>query len=197
MNRLITIVALMTLGLPLCAKAQSSPQRPPTAGNAPAQTPGFPAAMIGHWRSRPAEVLLSTDIDRDVYGPNAVSSRVADVVIAASGEGTLTVNRRIVNRRGQTVPGTRSIEEVQFVVGAPDPNYAGLPRSPGKIVKAERRYLDPPVTRVALEGGGVEFYRSDEGKKDELLMHFDTPDGQGSFSETLTRQVAPRRSATE
>jgi hypothetical protein len=191
MNRLITTVAILTLGLPLCGQTQAqspSPQQTPGADeDASANVALPPATLVGSWRSPRVDMLLSSDLDRDVYGPNAVSSRITNVVIRSSGEGTLTVTRRIVDRRGRAVAGTRSVEEVQFVVGAADQNRAGLPRYQGKVVRAERRYLDPPVDRFTLEGAGVEFYQGAEGTRDQLQVHFDTPDGKGSFTETLRR----------
>src|SRR6185503_5122826 len=47
-----------------------------------------PASIVGRWRSASFELELVSDLHKSVYGPNAKSVRVTDVVIRPTGDGT-------------------------------------------------------------------------------------------------------------
>lgn len=144
----------------------------------------FPNWLAGRWTAPPFETALSSDFHRSVYGPGARSVRRLELTIRPSGDGTFTVTNSVLDRRGKTVPGTRQIEELTFTIG-------GLTREPGYqprysclIVKAERRYPDDPASTFPLDGAKLELLLP-EGKTGALDIRFDTPEGRGSFWETL------------
>jgi hypothetical protein len=198
MKRLLTIVALMTFGLPLYGQSQSAPPRSPALPDdesGQATTADIVPSLAGRWRSTPYGIPLSSELDVSVYGANAQSIRVADLTLNETGHGTVTVTRRVVDRRGQTVKGTRSIEEVTFDVGDMEHSPGGRPHYGTRIGKAERRYPETPgADRFPIEGVELELIPSDQGKT--LDIRFDTADGNGSFSETMRRVAAQTRRNT-
>jgi hypothetical protein len=92
------------------------------------------------------------------------------------------------------VPGTRQIEEVQFTIGDLQPEPGRQPRYTTRIVRAERRYPDDPAYSFPLEGAKLEFFVPD-GNGGTLDVRFDTPEGPGSFWETLRRAAPAARRA--
>ena len=149
-----------------------------------------PASIVGHWRSAPFELELVSDLHKSVYGPGAKSVRVTELVIRPSGQGTFTVTNLVRNRRGATVAGTQSVEELTFTLGPPEAAPGGRTRQSTKVERGERRYLDEPVGTFPLEGASLEVYRPSESRG-PLEVRYDTPEGTGSFWETL-RPAAPR-----
>ncbi|HET9270114.1 MAG TPA: hypothetical protein VFO31_18190 [Vicinamibacterales bacterium] len=150
----------------------------------------FPGWFAGRWTAPPFEVSLSSDFHRSVYGPNARSVRQVMLTIRPSGDGTFTVTNSVRDRSGKTVPGTRQIDEVTFTIGdlKREPGYQ--PRYTSQIVKAERRYPDDPTSTFPLDGTKLELFVP-EGKTGALDVRFDTPDGRGSFWETLRPAARP------
>jgi hypothetical protein len=122
-----------------------------------------------------------------VWGKNASSVRTVALSIAASGQGTLEVTKRVVDGRGRTVKASTSIEKAQIVVGSPQPASAGRVEHPVKVTSAERTYPDDPGYRWPLDGLGVRIATIEEGGPNTLEVRFDTPEGRGSFWETLRR----------
>jgi hypothetical protein len=174
MNRLLTITLLMMFSLPVHAQAPS-----PSA---------FPAFFVGQWRSAPDDILLSSDLDRSVFGPNATSRRVTELRVRPSGEATVTVTKRVLDRRGRTVPGTVEIAEVQFVLGAATEGAGTRPQYPGKVLKGERRYPGTPGGEPSsVDGFAVRVVPFENGENRTIEIRFDTPEGTGSFWETLQR----------
>ena len=169
-----------------------------TAQNAPSHESAakVPAEIVGRWQSVPFELELGSDLHKSVYGPKAKSIRIVEVVIQPSGEGTFGVTNLVRNNRGVTVPGTRSREEVAFTLGVRGTAPGGRERYDTKVVKAERRYLDEPVSTFPLEGASLDIYLASEDKG-SIEVRYDTPEGTGSFWETLrpTSSRAPRRPA--
>jgi len=156
---------------------------------APAGT-GVPAGIVGHWRSAPFELELVSDLHKSVYGPGAKSVRTTELVIRPSGQGTFTVTNLVRNRRGATVPGTQSVEELMFTLGPQETAPGDRTRHSTKVERAERRYLDEPTGTFPLEGASLNVYLPSEAKG-PLEVRYDTPEGTGSFWETL-RPAAPR-----
>jgi hypothetical protein len=150
----------------------------------------FPAWLAGRWTAPPFEIELSSDLHRSVFGPNARSVRRVTLTIRPSGDGTFTVTNSVRDRSGKTVPGTLEIDEVTFTIGdlTREPGYQ--PRYIGHIVKAERRYPDDPKSTFPLDGAKLELFVP-EGKTGTLDVRFDTPEGRGSFGETLRPAVRP------
>jgi hypothetical protein len=183
----VLVLAVVTL----CAvSVHGQAQQPTHSGShhaddvkAPASNK-IPASIVGRWRSAPFELELSSDLHRSVYGPNAKSVRVVNLVVRTSGDGTFTVTNLVRDRRGATVPGTQSVEELTFTLGPGETAPGDRTRLSTKVVRAERRYLDEPTGRFPLEGAGLEVYLPAESKA-PLEVRYDTPEGTGSFWETL------------
>jgi hypothetical protein len=157
------------------------------AGQAAAHTPvATPSALNGTWRSATDEMPLSTAFDESVWGKGAKSVRVVEMAVAAAGDATLTVTRRVLDARGRTVEGSTSIEHAELALGAVE-NTTGVRSDLAVTVrKAERRYPDDPAATWVLSGlrVGVSTF-SDDPKTIEIRV--DTPEGRGSFWETLRR----------
>ena len=174
--------SVSVLVLLLCAGAAAqTPQSHPAAD-------AVEGALLGLWRSRPYELPLTSDLHRQVYGPNARSVRSVQMRIGPSGEGVLTVTSSVRNAAGRVVPGTRQIEEVRFTVGDREQSPAGMPtRYTTRIAHAERRYPDeggaPPFE---LDGAKV-FVSVPDGQPGSIEVRFEPPEGTGSFWETLRR----------
>jgi hypothetical protein len=175
----------------LCSSAAAQAPHPRPTGDAE-ETPTtgtavFPASLTGLWRSQPYELPLTSDLHREVYGPNARSVRTVEMRIRPSGEGVLTVTSLVRNAAGRVVTGTREIQEARFTAAGVE-QRAGVPtRYDTRIVHAERRYPDeggaPPFD---LDGAKV-FVSVPERPAGSVEVRFEPPEGTGSFWETLRR----------
>lgn len=153
--------------------------------------------LTGAWRSAPEELPLATEFDESVWGKNAKSVRTVDMAVRPGGEATLTVTRKVVDARGRTVKGSLSIEEARVQLtgdagaAAPVPERQNLAVT---VVAAERRYPDDPDSRWPIDGlrVGVTRFTDDPNV---IEVRVDTPEGQGSFWETLRRPAARTRAA--
>jgi hypothetical protein len=148
----------------------------------------WPASLEGRWQSAPLELALTSDFHRSVYGDGAKSVRSVTMTIKPTGEGVFQVTNSVRDRQGRVVPGTQEIQEVTFTVG-------DLVEEPGRpahytsrIVRAERRFTDDPSSAFARDGVVLGIYRTDD-KPGEIEVRFDTPEGTGSFWETLRRAL--------
>lgn len=160
---------------------------PTVAGATPQETAPTAASLAGTWSSAPDEMKLTTDFDRSVWGAGATSIRTVALVVQASGNARLTVTRKVNDAKGRTVTGSQSVEEAELVVGAPRERTADRVEYEVKVTKAERRYPGDAAARWPLEGLGVKLYSLNAGT---LEVRFDTPEGTGSFWETLRRGAA-------
>jgi hypothetical protein len=196
MKPVLAVVALLIFGVPAHGQVQPPPARAGShqadEGKAPAGT-DVPASIVGNWRSAPFELELVSDLHKSVYGPNAKSVRVVDLVIRPSGEGTFTVTNLVRSGRGTAVSGTRSVEELTFTLGPREVAPGDRTRHSTTVVRAERRYLDEPAGTFPLEGASLEVYPPSE-PKGSLEVRYDTPEGTGSFWESL-RPAAARAPA--
>jgi hypothetical protein len=185
-TQLIAALAAVTLCAPGTAAAQTTPTSRPAA-----------PALTGTWTSAPHETPLSTDFDRSVWGPGARSVRDVRMTIDASGQGTLTVTKRVLDQRGRTVAGSTSIEEARLTVGGlQEPSTSPRAEYAVTVASAERRYPDDKEYKWPIDGLKVRIATVDEGGDGTIEIRFDTPEGRGSFWETLRRQgrrAAPRR----
>ena len=193
MKAVLAVAALFILGVPAHGQVQPPPR---SAGEhhgdegKAAVGVAAPAAIVGHWRSAPFELELVSDLHKSVYGPGAKSVRTTELVIQPSGQGTFTVTNLVRNRRGATVPGTQSVEQLTFTLGPRETAPGDRTRHSTKVERAERRYLDEPTGTFPLDGASLEVYLPSESKG-PLEVRFDTPEGTGSFWETL-HPAAPR-----
>lgn len=144
------------------------------------------SALTGTWRSAPEEISLTTDFDVSVWGKNAKSVRTVELAIGPAGEGTLTVTRKVIDSRGRTVKGSTSVEQAQIVVGDTERSVATRSDLAVTVKHAERSYPDDPGSTWPLEGlkVGVATFSDTPGT---IEVRFDTPEGRGSFWETLRR----------
>lgn len=149
--------------------------------------------LAGAWSAPPLEVRLNSDFDVSVWGPNATSVRKIELTLRPAGEGAIKVTRSVVDAQGRPKKGSVSVEEAQLRVRLPDQPDPRRLELGVEVVKPERRYLDDPNDRFALDGLGVQLVATDL-EHGRLNVRFDLPDGRGSFGETLTRQ-APARAA--
>jgi hypothetical protein len=149
--------------------------------------------LVGSWKSAPERLKLSTDFDTSIWGSNASSVRTVDLTIRASGASTLRVTRRVVDARGRTAPGSTSVEEAQLRIGPPKQTRASRVHHAVTVVQAERTYPDDPAARWPIDGLRVQVLTVENSDGNTLELRFETPEGTGSFWETLRREV--RRSA--
>ena len=152
-------------------------------------------SLTGSWKSAPDQINLSTDFDKSVWGAGATSVRTVDLVVRASGDATLKVTKKVVDARGRTVAASTWVEEAQLTIGAPQPGIAGRVEHETKVTSAVRLFPDDPNYKWALDGLQVKVVTFQDGDGSSMEIRYDTPDGRGSFWETLRRQraAAPRR----
>ena len=188
----IAVAAVVALGGSVSAQAPTTtaPHHAADEGEPSATDIVAPGWLAGRWTAPPFEVALSSDFHRSVYGPNARSVRSVTLTIRPSGGGTFTVTHSVRDRSGKTVPCTRQIEEVTFTIGDLKREPGHRPRYTSHITKAERRYPDDPQSTFPLDGAKLELFVP-EGKTGALDVRFDTPEGRGSFWETLRPAARP------
>jgi hypothetical protein len=186
----IAAAAVLALCGSLSAQAPTATVPHHAADEGEASTTGIVGWLAGRWTAPPFEIVLSSDFHRSVYGPNARSVRSVTLTIRPSGDGTFTVTNSVRDRSGKTVPGTRQIDEVTFTIGDLKRERGYQPRYTSHIVKAERRYPDDPQSTFPLDGVKLELFVP-EGKTGALDVRYDTPEGRGSFWETLRPAVRP------
>ncbi len=148
----------------------------------------FSSALVGTWKSAPDEMKLTSDFDTSVWGANATSVRTLELLIQPSGEGTLRVTKKVVDGKGRVVPASTSIEEAQLKLGGAAPGVATRMEHQTTVVKAVRRFPDDPSDRWPLDGLRVTIVTFQDGDDDSIEIRYDTPEGRGSFWETLRRQ---------
>lgn len=150
----------------------------------------FSPSLAGQWQSAPLELALTDEFHRSVYGDGARSVRTVTMTLQPSGDGVFRVESSVRDRRGHVVSGTQETQEVAFAMGT-EVEEPGRPAHFGtRIVKAERRYADDPSSAFPRDGVTLAIYPS-ESKPGSLEVRFDTPEGTGSFWETLVKR-APR-----
>ena len=159
-----------------------------SAAGATAQ-PRPESALIGTWKSAPDELRLTTDFDKSVWGANATSSRTVELVVRSPTEATLRVVKRVLNAKRQTVPASTWIEEAELQLGAAAPGVADRIEHQVTVTKAVRLFPDDPNYKWPLDGLTVKVVTFTDRDPNTLEVRYDTPDGRGSFWETLKRAV--------
>lgn len=188
--RLPLVTAVMvSVGL-TAVSAQTSGHAKPTvsAGGARAASGAMAPELAGRWRSAPDRLRLTSAFDESVWGKGASSERVVELVLERSGEGTLTITKRVVDAKGRTLPASTSIEEVKLAVGGSKLGTATRIEHEVKVLGAERRYPDDPDYRWALDGVKVKLVTFEDGDGATMEVWFETPEPRGSFWETLRRE---------
>jgi hypothetical protein len=149
--------------------------------------------LTGTWRSAVEETPLSSSFDESVWGKNAKSTRAVEMTVRPGGDATLTVTRKILDARGREIKPATSIEHAEISIGAVQHTIDVRADLAVTVKRAERRYPDDPAGTWALDGLKVTVSTfSDDPSRIEVRV--DTPEGRGSFWETLRR--AARKSST-
>ena len=144
------------------------------------------SALNGTWRSAADEMRLSTPFDESVWGKDAKSTRIVEMVIRQGGDATLSVTRRVIDAKGRAVPGSTSIEHVTLVLSEGKASTGPRSELTVTVKQAERRYPDDPKGTWTIDGlrVGVTTFNDKPG---EIEVRVDFPEGRGSFWETLRR----------
>lgn len=183
---LVSSVVLM-VGL-TTASAQTPGDSKPTVSASAVGAAVMAPELAGRWRSAPDRLRLTSAFDESVWGKGASSERVVELVLDRSGEGTLTITRRVVDAKGRTVPASTSIEEVKLAVGGSKRGIATRIEHEVKVLAAERRYPDDADYRWTLDGVKVKLVTFEDGDGATMEVWFETPEPRGSFWETLRRE---------
>ena len=166
-----------------------------SAAGATAQTSPAAPSLTGTWRSAPDEMKLTTDFDKSVWGPNATSVRTVELVIRSNTDATLRVVKKVVDAKGRTVPASTWIEEAQLQIGEATPGVADRIEHQVTVKSAVRLFPDDPDYKWAMDGLRVKLVTFTARDGNSMEVRYDTPEGRGSFWETLTRArgtTAPR-----
>jgi hypothetical protein len=150
--------------------------------------------LAGTWTSTPETLALTSAFDESVWGPKASSVRTVRLELQPSGEGTLTVTRKVVDARGRTIANSTSVEQATLRVGAASPPSMTRIEHDVTVTKAERTYPDDPKFSWAIDGLKVKLVTFEDDKNARTVeVRFDTPEGKGSFWETLRKTAtAPK-----
>lgn len=160
-----------------------------SAGTGAATATPVPA---GTWRGKTERLPLTGDFNEKVWGKNATSVRDVTLAVKAGGEATLTISHKVVDARGRVVPGSSSVEQAEVTIGQARRGLASRLDHDVRVVKAERRYPDAPADTWPLENLRVTVVTFADSR-DTLEVRFEPSDGQGSFSEVLTRAASNGR----
>ena len=146
-----------------------------------------PIALIGTWKSTPDELKLTTDFDKSVWGANATSIRTVELIVRSQTEATLRVVKRVVNAKRQTVPASTWVEEAELQIGSAEPGVADRIEHQVTVTKAVRLFPEDKNYQWPLDGLKVRIVTFTDRDPNTLEVRYDTPDGKGSFWETLKR----------
>jgi hypothetical protein len=188
------VFAMLALGATANAQTSATSRLP---DDEPARALVFSPALVGTWKSAHQEMRLTTAFDEAVWGSNAKSVRTVELQIQPSGEGVLKVMKQVVDAKGRTVPASTSIEEATLTIGGSRPTISTRIEHDVTVQSAVRTYPDDPVDRWELDGLRVQIVTFADPGNDTLEVRVETPEGRGSFWETLWRdpRTTSRRSA--
>jgi hypothetical protein len=144
-----------------------------------------PAALVGTWTAPQYKVPLSSDLDISVWGRNVFATRDVDLSVEPDGDGRLKVVQAVVDRRGRAKPYSTSVTEAHLQIREPEDAASGT-QPVVTVTSAETRYLGEPEDRADMTGLVVKLSFV-PGRTDALNIRFDTPQGRGSFGETIVR----------
>ena len=143
-------------------------------------------SLTGTWRSVPEETPLSSAFDESVWGKNAVAVRTVAMTVTPTGDATLTVTRKVLDARRREITAATSIEHAELSIGTVERSNEVRSDFTVTVKHAERRYPDDPAGTWALQGLRVivSTFADDPSR---IEVRVDTPEGRGSFWETLRR----------
>ena len=186
-NQLITAAAVFLLAA-AGATAQTRPGALPDDENQNGSAKArVDQTLVGTWRSAPDEMKLTTDFDKSVWGANATSVRRVELSVRPNGDATLRVTKHVEDGRKRVVPASTWVEEAQLKLGAATPGTATRIEHEATVVSAVRLFPDDKEYRWTLDGLRVKVVTFSDGDGNTLEIRYDTPEGRGSFWETLTR----------
>jgi hypothetical protein len=142
--------------------------------------------LTGTWRSAPEELPLTSAFDESVWGKNARSLRTVELAVKPTGDATLVVTRKVLDGRGREVKAATSIEQAELSIGAVQHTIDVRSELAVAVKHAERRYPDDAASTWPLDGlrVAVATFADDPSR---IEVRVDTPEGRGSFWETLRR----------
>ncbi len=162
------------------------------AGVASASTPVATAATLaGTWKAKTESLPLTGDFNEQVWGKGAQSVRDVTLAIRPTGDATLTIARKVVDRSGKVVPGSARTEVSDLAIGDGQPGFATRIDHAVQVRKAERRYSNAPDDKWPLDNLRVSVVSFTDAPG-TLEVRFDPADGQGAFAEMVTRVRAGR-----
>ena len=166
------------------------------AADATAQAPAAQRQLTGTWRSAPDETKLTSEFDTSVWGANATSVRTVELVVKSNTDATLRVVKKVIDARRRTVHASTWIEEAQLRIGGTTPGVADRVEHEVTVTSAVRLFPDDPNYRFPIDGLRVKLVTFAARDGNSLEIRYDTPEGRGSFWETLTRaRTTPPRAA--
>ena len=177
------VVALCAAGATAHPRLAARPDYQPQTAPASATTP----IPTGTWRSPRDEMALTTDFDKSVWGANATSVRTVELVVRPKATATLRVVKKVVDGKGRDVPASVVIEESELQIGQATPGVADRIEHEVTVARAFRVFPDDAASRWPLEGLKVKLVTFTERGGKTMEIRYDTPEGRGSFWETLTR----------
>jgi hypothetical protein len=160
---------------------------------APTRLAATNTILLGTWKSAPDEVRLTSDFDKSVWGPNATSIRTVELVVRSDTDATLRVVKKVVDAKGRLVPASTWIEEAQLRIGEATPGVADRVEHQVAVTSAVRLFPDDKDYRWTIDGLKVKLVTFTDRDANTLEVRYDTPDGRGSFWETLKRGAAAPR----
>ena len=187
---------------PTASTAPAKTGAPATSSTAPkgvadeedeGQARPFPAALAGAWKAATDRIALTSDFDESVWGRNAASVRDVELTIRPDGGAALTITRKVVDAKGRAIAGSTSIERADLTIREGRPGIASRVEYATTVTKAERRYPDSPDEPWTIDGLKVVVSTLDDKGTTSLEIRVDTPEGRGSFWETLRRTGAANR----
>jgi len=158
-----------------------------------ADTPFVPT-LAGTWKAQELKVPANTDLDREVWGTGASKVRNVRLLLEPNGSGTLRIESAVVDAQGRPKKFSQAVVDAKLSIAEPPPGDRVQP--PVTIVSAEERYLDDPKDVRKIEGLRLRLDLPSP-ESDILNIFYETPEGNGSFGETLRRPTAraPARAA--
>lgn len=190
-KQLIAVGAVLLLSAAVASAQSTAPTTRPNDESQPATA--FNPALIGTWRSVPEPMKLTDEFEKSIWGAEASSLRTTELVVRQSGEATLKVTKSMVDPKGRALPASIWVEESQLQIGAPQDGVATRVEHEATVVSAVRLFPDDKEYRWPIEGLRIKVVTFRDGDGSAIELRYDTPEGRGSFWETLRRQAGARR----
>ena len=154
------------------------------AGAQAADTPLIPT-LKGTWKAQELKVPANTELDQEEWGKGASKVRNVQLLLEPNGSGTLRIESSVVDAQGRPKKYSQAVVDAKLTVAEP-PDTGDRVKPPVTILSAEERYLDDPKDVRKIEGLRLKL---DMPSRDSGILNifYETPEGNGSFGETLRR----------